>query len=329
MIGLEQLSKLNRENFGWKWNWKFIFSHTALIIIALLALATVLRYLFFEENIVAKFLKIDLISCVISMYILWSVVALLFSEMGMVSLKTVMVQLSYVLVFFVAFRDLLKQQNISVSHIYMYYAVTLILVLVYCFWNWIPYQFVSQAAILIAEPFFSDHTILSTALVFVMPFLIVYGYDSKKQYKWLLLCATIVFMIVVIMLHARAAWISILISICLLAMFYFGLRMKQFYLLLCLGLLSIYVFQGAIMNTIAVNQSDSSAKHANLVEETQSVININNDVSNLERINRWSCAWRMFLDRPIVNEYIEMLWNMLIDLGYEIKRKERKYRAIW
>lgn len=32
-----------------------------------------------------------------------------------------------------------------------------------------------------------------------------------------------------------------------------------------------------------------------------------------------------FLDRPIVNEYVEMLWNMLKHLGIEQKRKEKKF----
>lgn len=35
-----------------------------------------------------------------------------------------------------------------------------------------------------------------------------------------------------------------------------------------------------------------------------------------------------FLDRPVVNEYVEMLWNMLKYLGCNQKRKERKYELI-
>lgn len=35
-----------------------------------------------------------------------------------------------------------------------------------------------------------------------------------------------------------------------------------------------------------------------------------------------------FLHRPIVNEYVEMLWNMLQHLGYEGKRKKRKYELM-
>ncbi len=35
-----------------------------------------------------------------------------------------------------------------------------------------------------------------------------------------------------------------------------------------------------------------------------------------------------FLDRPIVNEYLEMLWNMLISLGYNGKRQSRNFEII-
>jgi hypothetical protein len=35
-----------------------------------------------------------------------------------------------------------------------------------------------------------------------------------------------------------------------------------------------------------------------------------------------------FLHRPIVNEYVEMLWNMLQSLAYEGKRKDRKFELV-
>ncbi len=35
-----------------------------------------------------------------------------------------------------------------------------------------------------------------------------------------------------------------------------------------------------------------------------------------------------FYKRPIVNEYIELLWNMLIEIGYVGNRKKHKYKPI-
>jgi len=44
------------------------------------------------------------------------------------------------------------------------------------------------------------------------------------------------------------------------------------------------------------NRQESSA---NLTEHVQSISNITSDDSNMERLNRWSCAWRMFLIKPV------------------------------
>ena len=43
------------------------------------------------------------------------------------------------------------------------------------------------------------------------------------------------------------------------------------------------------------NEQDSSS---NLLEHVQSITNISTDASNLERINRWSSALRLFKERP-------------------------------
>jgi hypothetical protein len=52
---------------------------------------------------------------------------------------------------------------------------------------------------------------------------------------------------------------------------------------------------------------------------------------NRDKLNRFSATESLayknnFLDRPIVNEYVEMLWNMLVHLGIKEKRKERSYQ---
>jgi O-antigen ligase len=44
------------------------------------------------------------------------------------------------------------------------------------------------------------------------------------------------------------------------------------------------------------NRQDSAA---NLAEHAQSITNITTDASNMERINRWKCALRMFKEKPI------------------------------
>jgi len=60
---------------------------------------------------------------------------------------------------------------------------------------------------------------------------------------------------------------------------------------------AFFLFQQQIIDRLEKNKQDSSA---NFVEHIQSIYNISSDASNLERINRWQAAIRMFEDRPIV-----------------------------
>ena len=50
-----------------------------------------------------------------------------------------------------------------------------------------------------------------------------------------------------------------------------------------------------IMMQLEKNETDSSD---NLTEHVESISNISTDASNLERINRWNCAIRMFQEEP-------------------------------
>ena len=58
----------------------------------------------------------------------------------------------------------------------------------------------------------------------------------------------------------------------------------------------VLVFQKQIVMYLERNDKESSA---DLVEHFSSMSNITSDASNLERINRWSCAIRMFRERPV------------------------------
>ena len=63
--------------------------------------------------------------------------------------------------------------------------------------------------------------------------------------------------------------------------------------LLCIG----GVFYEPILANLETNKQDSSD---NLIEHTSSISNISTDASNMERINRWKCALKMFEERPFL-----------------------------
>ena len=62
-------------------------------------------------------------------------------------------------------------------------------------------------------------------------------------------------------------------------------------------LVALFLSLDTIVMKLEKNRQDSSAE---LAEHVQSITNISTDASNLERLNRWGSAWRMFKERPFV-----------------------------
>lgn len=55
------------------------------------------------------------------------------------------------------------------------------------------------------------------------------------------------------------------------------------------------MFQFQLIDRMEKNKQDSST---DFYEHIQSISNISSDASNLERLNRWNCAIRLFKERP-------------------------------
>ena len=64
-----------------------------------------------------------------------------------------------------------------------------------------------------------------------------------------------------------------------------------------IALFVLFSFQEQIIQKLEKNKQDSSGDFA---EHVESMSNVASDASNLERLlNRWSCAMRMFKERPV------------------------------
>lgn len=96
--------------------------------------------------------------------------------------------------------------------------------------------------------------------------------------------------------YSRAAWIGTIAGV--LTAIIVWLRIKFRWILLSVfSILAIFfAFQHQILDRLEKNKQDSSA---NFVEHVRSISNISSDASNLERINRWQAALRLFEERPI------------------------------
>lgn len=250
------------------------------------------------ENRYDKQLANNPISYVIYLGLLWMVLTTLTSELPIVSLKYLLSRLWFVIPFyFVATLVFGKMSNIK-KFLWLYLGA-MVIVIGYTLIMHAQYGFEEEAGHWVMSPFYNDHTAYGAALAMFFPVSIGYIFYPKSS-KTTRFIAAIIFVILVVAIifsYTRAAWISIVVA----AGVFLAVILKiRFYWIATVAIVLIsilFIFQQQIIDRLEKNKQDSSA---NFVEHIQSIYNISSDASNLERINRWQAAIRMFNDRPVV-----------------------------
>jgi len=149
-------------------------------------------------------------------------------------------------------------------------------------------------------PFFKDHTIYGSTVAFITP--LIFGlYFSKKHTPLIQLVLIGLIMITLLGLffsYTRAAWLSVIASI--LVLITIKLRIKFIYLAFVGGIAGIVLLFS--WDNIQMEMERNKFEHTTeeFGEKLQSATNVTTDTSNLERLNRWSCAIEMFKERPFL-----------------------------
>jgi len=236
------------------------------------------------------------ISYIIYLSLFWMFLTTLTSELPVVSLKYLLARIWFVIPFyFIAALIFRKLSNIK--KFYWFYISGLLLVIIYTIIQHSAYGFEEEAGHWVMSPFYNDHTAYGAALAIFFPVVVGFLFypGISKSLKALNLFVLVVFVVGIILSYGRASWISIVISF--LVFLIVMLRIK-FYWLVLVGTIFIgtfLLFQQQILDKLERNKQDSSA---NFIEHIQSISNITSDASNLERINRWQAAIRLYQDHP-------------------------------
>lgn len=98
-------------------------------------------------------------------------------------------------------------------------------------------------------------------------------------------------------IQTGAAWLSVIAALGVLGLIYFRIKFSWLvYVTLFLGTILFFSWD-AIQMELARNTSEHTTEEFG--ERLQSATNVTTDASNLERLNRWSCAIQMFEERPV------------------------------
>lgn len=238
------------------------------------------------------------ISLAIYFSLFWMLVTSLTSTMPMVSLKFLLSRIWFIVGFYLLTAKLFESGRNIEKYIWLY-ILPLILVIFYSTYRHLGYGlWDKQAAHFVMDPFYNDHTAYGAAIAMYLPFL--FGFSFTKMYTpgvrfFVRICLGILFM-GLILSYARAAWLSTIAAGGVWAIMRLRIRFKPLFITFLISLSILLVFQNQILTYLERNTTESSA---NLMDHVSSMSNISSDASNLERLNRWSCAIRMFKDKPV------------------------------
>lgn len=237
------------------------------------------------------------ITLAILFYIGWLVVTTLTSSMFDVSLKFIVVKLWFVIACYFFAKEVFANRA-NIRRFLWLYIIPFAGVIVYTIIQHAANDFTQESAHWVMQPFYKDHTSYGALLAMFLPVLI--GFLFSERYSFItktgIAFLVVVFVMGTILSYTRAAWVSLAVA---LAVFIVMKIRVDFKLLLSFGLvagLMLFLNYDNLMQSLEKNDQDSSD---DMAEHVQSISNISSDASNLERLLRWNCAWRMFQDRPV------------------------------
>jgi putative inorganic carbon (HCO3(-)) transporter len=149
-----------------------------------------------------------------------------------------------------------------------------------------------------ANPFYNDHTAYGALLAMFIPIVIglMFIKTNNTVGKKFAPFVTILFLIAVGFSYSRGAWVSLVAATGVFVILLFKIQLRTILIMLVVAAGVGFIYQDKIVQKLEKNNKEVSE---NIGAELQSISNISSDASNLERINRWSCALRMFTDKPV------------------------------
>ncbi|MGB1316585.1 MAG: O-antigen ligase family protein [Flavobacteriales bacterium] len=238
------------------------------------------------------------ITLAITINLVWIAITTVTSEMPLISLKYLVSRLWYVITFFFVMTQLFRNFRNIKLFLGMYISA-FIIIISYTVIHHALFGFTEQAAHWVMSPFFNDHTSYGAILAMFYPLLLGLVFSSSYSRSWKLLFFGILLLFTVglVLSYTRAAWVSLVGALGVYMLIKLRIKFTTVFVIGAISLTTLALSWNTIVMELEQNRQDSSAE---FTEHIQSITNISTDASNLERLNRWSSAWRMFKARPFV-----------------------------
>jgi putative inorganic carbon (HCO3(-)) transporter len=242
--------------------------------------------------------KNPIVICVL-VYLFWLIITSITSTDPIVSFKSILARLWFIIPLLVFGTHFFKKHENRVVFLWLF-IVSCSLVVCFTLIHHSIYGFGEEEGHWVMWPFFKDHTIYGATVALCLPIslALLNQKGSPPLSKAVLILLNSILITGLIFSYTRAAWLSVFCAGIIGLLVYFRVNFK---LLLGLGLalgFIIYAQWDNIQLVLAKNKHEHTTEA--FEEKIQSAANVTTDASNLERINRWDCAYQMFKKRPVL-----------------------------
>ena len=239
------------------------------------------------------------VAWIIYAYLFWILMTTITSEHPVVSIKYLIVRLWFLVpVLFFGAHLFMEKRHIR-TFLWLY-VLGMSIVIAYTLINHWQYNFGEKEGHWVMWPFFKDHTGYGAMVAFIIPILIAIYYSKNHSLLMRLALFGLILLafVGVYFSYTRAAWLSLVAAFIVWLLIRFKIPFKYLFALGVVGLLLIAANWDQINMRLAKNRSEHTTEKFG--ERLESAANVSTDASNLERINRWTAAWNMAMERPIM-----------------------------
>jgi O-antigen ligase len=237
------------------------------------------------------------VSIAIFLNLIWIFITSFTSELPIVSIKFLVARLWFIVPMY--FIGIMLFKNVKNTRKFVWlYVIPLVIVIFYTLFNHAQWGFNKPTSNMVMKPFYNDHTAYGAVIALFLPIIFTFAWSKlyRRRYRIASLIILSILTIGIIFSYSRAAWLSVALMLVTLVIIYFRIKFKWIFLAFGVIVGLFFLFRYQFIDRLEKNKQDSST---DFVEHIQSISNISSDASNLERINRWQSAIKMFEERPI------------------------------
>ena len=231
-------------------------------------------------------------------YLIWVFITSITSSHPLVSFKFLLMKTWFIIPLLLIGSKVFRKKQ-TVFMFFWVLVVSMVVIMCFTLVRHYTYGFGEKEGHWVMEPFYKDHTIYGAGVA--MNLFFTMGLLRAKKYNPLVFLILILFLVInltaLYFSYTRGAWLSVVFALAVWFAIQYKIKFKY--------LLAVTAVAGAVLflswDDLQMRLAKNRAEHTteDFSERLQSASNITSDASNLERLNRWDAAWRMFQERPI------------------------------